>query len=496
MTITLTKRHLAAAAALALAGLAGVVLARQALTGWIGSALLQASGASDIRFTVTAVSPWRVVVEDIGFRVRTQAFAARRVTLSRAHWWTPSLGSLRVEEARLPLTIDGSDTNPQVWATYRNATTPTIPAHVPLDDVTADGQLVIQAAAVPDQALTVKIAARRTGANTWSGRASAAGPGLGVQAEGTFDPAASALDFKLREISLDLKPWQDFVQRLVLLPGGAWDLGGRVTASAEGRWAGREFTATARVKLRDGHAANQARAISADGVEADLEFTDVDRFQTKPGALRIREVHAGGLALRELETEFAFEGSKKIVVSRTTLKTLGGSVAVEPFKYFPDLQELEAVVLVDGINVAEVMALTQDLPAQATGRVNGRFPLRLDGSGVRFGTGWLELKPGVAAEIQFNAGGLLTSGLSASSPSYAVLKKVESGLLKLAISEMRLDIRPPNAPPGRSATLHLAGEPVDPGVKAPVTLDLNVNGPLEKLLNMGLDSRLNFGTKP
>ena len=124
------------------------------------------------------------------------------------------------------------------------------------------------------------------------------------------------------------------------------------------------------------------------------------------------------------------------------------------------------------------------------------LPLRIDAAGLRLGTGWLQLKPGVHAEIQFNTSGLLTRGVSPGNPSYAVLKKVESGLLKLKINELRLDIRPPNAPPGRSAQLHIAGEPVDPDVKAPVVLDLNVNGPLEQLINLGLDSRVSFGSKP
>jgi hypothetical protein len=171
-------------------------------------------------------------------------------------------------------------------------------------------------------------------------------------------------------------------------------------------------------------------------------------------------------------------------------------VSAERFILVPSQSRLEAVLLVDGINVEEVLALTKDLPARATGRVSGRFPMRIDQSGLQFGTGWLGLKPGVYAEIQFNAKGLLTGGMSPNSPGYAVLEKVESGLLKLKVSELRLDIRPPNSPPGRSAQLHLAGEPVDPTVKAPVTLDLNVNGPIEKLLNMGMDSRLSFGAKP
>jgi hypothetical protein len=118
--------------------------------------------------------------------------------------------------------------------------------------------------------------------------------------------------------------------------------------------------------------------------------------------------------------------------------------------------------------------------------------VRIDDSGIRLGTGWLELKPGVYAELQLQATGLLTGNVAQNNPSYGVLKKVESGLLKLKIDELRLDIRPPNAPPGRSAQLRIYGSPVDPSIKAPVILDLNVNGPLEKLLNLGLDSRLSF----
>lgn len=490
----LTKRRVLWTVVLALVLLGAGVAARLALAGLALRTLLTQAGAAEIRFDLAAASPWSVVVENMDFKVRTQVFAARRLTLSRAHWWTPSLGSLRIEQARLPLTIDGSDTNPLAWATYGNGKAPAVPLRVPLEEISVDGQLIIKAAALPDEALTVKIAARLTAEKTWSGRVSAEGPGLAAEAEGTFDPATKALDFKVPAIALDLKPWQGFVQRLTLLPGGDWDLAGRATANAEGRWTGQGFKATARVKLRGGHAANAGHALTADGIEADLEFSDLGHGQTKPGTLRIRELRTGSLTLRDLEAEFAFADASKVVVTRATLRGLGGTATLEPFRYFLNLRELEAVVLVDGIDIAEVMALTQDLPAKATGRVTGRFPIRVDDTGLRLGTGWLQLKPGVSAEIQFNTSGLLTRGLAASSPSYAVLQKVESGLLKLAITELRLDIRPPNAPPGRSATLHIAGAPLDPGVKAPVTLDLNVNGPLEKLLNLGLDSRLNFGT--
>ena len=87
MTITLSKRRIfVGAIGLAVALLAAGLLARQVLTGLVVNAMLHLAGASEIKFTVTAASPWRVVVEDIGFSVRTQGFTAQRVTFTRAHW--------------------------------------------------------------------------------------------------------------------------------------------------------------------------------------------------------------------------------------------------------------------------------------------------------------------------------------------------------------------------------------------------------------------------
>ncbi len=496
MTFALNKRRLGFGfLGLALGLLALLLGARLTLTGLAVNTLLQRAGAAEIKFNVIRASPWRVDLENIEFQVRAQTFAARRASMVRAHWWTPSLGTVRVEQARVPLNIDGSDTNPSAWSTYKPGAAAAPSLSLPAEEISIDGQLLIQAAALPEQALVVKIEARLTAGNRWQGSMHADGPGLKLRSEGLFTPAKSELGFKLTELTLDLQPWQNFLQRVVLLPGGALEMAGRISATAEGSYQGKALLAAGTVHLREGRVKNELRGVSAEGVEADLEFVDFSKFLSKPGSLRVRELRTGQLVARALDAEFAFEGATQIAVSRATLQTLGGRLTAEPFKYFTNLREVAAVLLVEGIKVEEVMALTRDLPANASGRVDGRLPVRIDGSGLRLGTGWLALMPGVSAQIQFNATGLLTGGINASSPTYAVLKKIEAGLLKLKITEMRLEIRPPDAPPGRSAQLHLKGEPVDPDVKAPVTLDLNVNGPIEKLLNLGLDSRMNFGSK-
>ena len=497
MTITLNKRHLLiGAGGLVLATLALLLVARQALTALAVNALLQLGGASEIAFTITEATPWRVVVEDIGFQVRAQKFAAKRVSFIRKHWWAPSLGTVRVEQASVPLAMDGAPSGSPPASTGGGGL-PVIPsADIPADEIHIDGRLVLQAAGLPDQVLEVTFQAHSADNLVWLAGVTVKGPGLLAGAGASYLKSDAAVDFQVHSAELDLKAWQAFGQRLVPLPDGLWTVEGKFTGRAEGRWADRQLNTSGTVRLREGRAVDPLGTVTAEGIEADLEFTDFAQVITKPGTLRVREVRTGQLALRDLDAEVALAGTNKIAVGRVSFQVLGGTVAAEPFNFVPSLGEVETVVLVDGINIEEVMALTRDLPARAVGRVNGRFPLRLDAGGLRLGTGWLQLKPGVYAEIQFNASGLLTGGASPSSPGYAVLKKVESGLLKLKISELRLDIRPPNAPAGRSAQLHIAGEPVDPDVKAPVILDLNVNGPLEKLINLGLDSRLSFGSKP
>jgi Dicarboxylate transport len=469
------------------------LLARLTLTEMAVGSLLKMAGASEVEFNVARASPWTVVLEDIGFHLKAQKFAAKRISMERLHWWMPSLGSVRIEQARLPLTIDGSDVDSRVLSDYQNNSAAGTPSSVPVEEVHVDGLLIIRAADQLDQALTIRLEAHLTAKNTWKGKVELTGPGIGAKGEVGYTLATDQLDFDFPALTLDLKPWQGFVQRTIVMPGGGtWGMEGRFTGNAEGHLVGRTLTAAGSIRLREGHVRYEEKDITAEEVEADLEFIDFAKMLTKPGSVRVRELRVGTFPLRELSAELSFAGGEKIVFSALSLKALGGHASTEPFKYFSNLREVEAVVLVDDISIEEIMGLTKDLPAKASGRVNGRFPIRIDESGVRMGSGWLELKPGVYAELQLQASGLLTGNVPEKSPGYQVLKKVEDGLLKLKIDELRLEIRPPNAPPGRSAQLRISGSPVDPNVKAPVTLDLNVNGPLEKLLNLGFDSRVHF----
>jgi len=455
---------------------------------------LQRVGAGEIKLDVTRSTPWLVQLDNFAFKIKAQSFSANRVTMQRKHWWQPTLGEVSLEGVKLPVTIDGSDANPFAWASYAGKT-PTSGGTMmlPVEKLSIDGQLIVKVTG-HEQPLALKFAAQPDEKNRWSGTLAVTGPGLVFNTEGSYGLSNQRAAFHTTAMEVDLKLWQDFVQQLVVLPLGPWSMEGRLTGSITGTYADNKLAMNGRIKLGQGRLKSADDSIGLAGIETDFEFTDLIRLQSNPGTLRVHEMRTGKLVANELESEFTFLSSEEIAVHRLTLKILGGTMSAEPFRQNLGKRELEVVVSADNLDVEKIMALSKEVPAKASGRVDGRLPIRLDEHGLRLGTGWLQLKKGVYAEIQLMAEGLITSGMSPKSAGYVVMKRVESGLLRLKLGALRLDVRPPDAPRGQTARLHLEGDPVDPSIKAPVILDLNVNGPLEQLLNFGLKDNISFGT--
>ena len=454
-------------------------MVRPWLGGYAVRAALGMAGATDIKFRTVVARPTRIVVEDLEFRLQSQIFAARRLSLERPHWWRISLGRVQVEGARVALTIDGSDTNPWEWSTYQGEAAPAEPLSLPVESLELEGEVTVRAALQPEQKLVVKLEGAPKGKSDWMGSLVAEGPGFKLAGAGTLLGWGTELDFQVHSAELDLKIWQGFIQRNLLLPGGPWQLGGRLTGVAEGHVTAKRFAATARVSLREGRMRAGTQDIAAEGAEADLEFSDLWKFRTKTGVLRLKELRVGRLSLREVTADFGLWGGQALTVSSATFSALGGRVEVAPFKYFLNQREVTTTLQVDGLDLARLHELTTGVTGTVSGRMGGTLPLMIQQEGVRFAPGYLALQSG-AAELEFSATALLRSGATFSDDSLAVLKSAGASPVRLRLGELRLDIRPPDIPLGCSARLHAMGETDD----GHVTFDYNVNGAIEKYLTV------------
>jgi hypothetical protein len=148
-----------------------------------------------------------------------------------------------------------------------------------------------------------------------------------------------------------------------------------------------------------------------------------------------------------------------------------------------------------GVAVDQILFLLPPVLAEARGRLDGNMVLKRDAGGIQIGTGRLALREGETADIRLTpTPGLLSASLPAAILKYYPgLGKMETGGIPLRAEVLEVSVTPQGDAQGRTASIHVAGGPTDPSLKAPIDLTVNVRGPLESLVKFGTNSRLRFG---
>lgn len=473
------RRLLWIVAALALFAGAGLGV-RYWLGGYVVRSVLRLAGASQIKFADVRGTPWRLEVADLAFMVRTQPFTARRVTLIREKWWQASLGDVRVEGARLPVVLDRSDINPWDWATYDDGGLGDEPVQPPFRSLVLDGELVVRMVTLADEAIRVHLEGTPLDGTSWIGSLVAEGPGFRLAGGGSLLRAGQELDFQVHSAELDLGVWSRHVQRLVALPGGLWELQGRLTGVGEGKVTAKRFAATARVSLREGRMRVGARDVSADGIEADLEFSDLWKFRTKSGALRVAELRLGRLPLHDLTADFGLWNGKQLTIHRGAARALGGRVETDTFGYHLDQRGVAVTIRPAGVSLAALLGLVTGPVPRITGRAGGELALRIHSDGVQVDGGHLAVESGVPSELQLNAATMIRSGARMDAATQEIMKAAGGQSVVVRLDAFRLDVRPPDLPLGTTARVEASGRVDD----NPVAFTYHVNGAIERYLRV------------
>lgn len=473
-------------------GLAVVLVCRRPMASWALRRAFIGAGLEVTDLRVNAVglhgaSAGPIDLSWQGQHVRVDSLAIERPNLISASLGRVSVKGLSVDVdlARLP------EANPAIPAAP--ATNRELPR---FDQVSVGGTVTLH---VGNTGIPVQI--DFTARPDVTGRlihAAAALSGETFSAKGTldYDLGRSAGRYSLERSSIDLRRSRDLLD--LILPGvlSGWEVSGRLDLSGSGQFGGGPMNGNLDLKLRDGAATNPAKHLGADGIEADVAVADLAKLISGPGQrVRAASVRVGDVQLRNVDARFALRGLHRIEVESGSAEVFGGRVSAEPFAFDPLVVDYRPTFEVAGLQIAQAMALIPTATARATGLADGEVAVHYGPEGLSLGRGWLGLHAGSAGTLQLQEPGLLTANVSPDSMAYPTLKAVETGLTNLRVNALRVDIHPLNAPAGRSVQIHVEGQPIDPTIKAPVTFDVNINGPVEKLIQWGLDSRMNFSPK-
>lgn len=320
------------------------------------------------------------------------------------------------------------------------------------------------------------------------------GPGTELRAEAQIDQQGNGT-WRLHESTLDLAYWAWASLDYIGEEFRGATTSGTVTFSGEGTWLGGVMHGRARVALREGMLDHPGRKVKVEGIDLALELVELQQRRSAAGqSLRWRKGVFGRIPFGRGHVAFSLK-REQVSVEEASVEVFGGELVLAAFGFSTARREMSVIARVVGVQVEEVLQFLPRIVASARGRVDGSVAIHRSPEGIQIGSGNLALRSDEPAEVRLAP----TPGLiSASLPPtvleyYPGIGKIETGEIPLRAEKLEISFMPQGDAQGRTAVLHLAGGPVDPSLRAPVNLTINVRGPLDQLIRFGMDSRVQMG---
>ncbi|MDX2188079.1 MAG: YdbH domain-containing protein [Opitutaceae bacterium] len=238
-------------------------------------------------------------------------------------------------------------------------------------------------------------------------------------------------------------------------------------------------------------------AIKMSGLEGTVRWFNLTELQSdKNQVFSATSIDVGKIALGRTRGVFTLAGKNQLELEQLTTEAFGGTVSVAGQGI--TLEPLAGVFQIRLVNIdlAQLNTVIPTLDAELTGRLDGEVQVAKRGNRWAIAGGRMHLRRDTPATLRIKRPGMITSGMAPSGPTYDILRKVEDGFLNLRLESLEATLHEAQREDERSATITITGRPISEEVRAPVSLDINVNGPLAPLISLGLREDLSVSAKP
>jgi hypothetical protein len=188
-----------------------------------------------------------------------------------------------------------------------------------------------------------------------------------------------------------------------------------------------------------------------------------------------------------------------------TVNTLEGSIEIKDTHYSVLNQSGEFRLWLESINLTELQKQIPDFQGSITGHLSGTLPFAIKDNEWIPLQGSLRLLPPKDPKhpnrLSFLAKGLLTKGMAENTRQFKEMSAAEKALENLTLEDLIIDISPTPKSPFKVKILGestLEEQDIFMGFKGDkkinLDLNLNLNGSMKSLLDLGKNKKLNFST--
>jgi hypothetical protein len=294
------------------------------------------------------------------------------------------------------------------------------------------------------------------------------------------DPQRSVIDVSVPEAELSA---DDALAAPIKRADPAAVVTGRLSAEARVRFLGTQPHALGRVRVSGGKISRDRLEIG--GLVSDVAFEAGLGFRTIERPVTTFEyAKAGNIRLDKGRVEFQVT-PEEVFVDRFEVGWCKGSLNAYSVQMDHKNPKADVIVYADRIDLGEALMMVMPFKGKMEGVLYGRFPVGIDGSRVKLSTGYLYSLPGQGGVLRLEDSSQMMTLLSRAGIMGDVQQPLSRALSDMDFSTIRMELEP-KAEGDAVFRIKLDGKSNFREWPAPVALNLNLHGPLEELLNLGL----------
>lgn len=296
-----------------------------------------------------------------------------------------------------------------------------------------------------------------------------------------MEPAGTTLRLEVPECEL---VEEDALAQWLAAKGGQMRVSGRWQAQADLRFLGKRPITQGRVALRDGHLVGENYEFSA--IKGEIPFMHGVMFRsTEKPFVTFESAKVGDLAFNHGRCDFQLT-TRALRIERVEVGWCKGKLNAYAMEWDFKNPEDDFVVYMDRVDLGEALTSLLPLEGEVEGVLYGRLPLGFKGKHLTLAPGFMYSLPGQGGKLQMQDHRQVLTWLNRSGISGEMEVPLAKALSDMNFDMLRFELEPEGDGEG-ILRIKVGGKSNHKEWPAPVDLTLNFRGPLEKILNMGLD---------